>query len=300
MREGLDVPGVDLDLEQRKRLLVLLAAAGVIEVELVAPGHFERDIEIAAQVNCASLGIKRTGLIYASGSECEFQLKQAAKILDRVDLLIPLAEVRRPAGKTEKAQAMTQALRMATGLKHVGVGFPHATQVDAEFVLEMCEQADKAGADRITIYDTNGSAMPWQIEKLIATIRGVVSLDICFHGHNDLGLDTANSLAAVRAGASCLDVTVNGLGDRAGNTSLEQVALALQTQGIEHGLRPEYFCELSFAVERMTRVPLSRLAPIVGEFAFCHKSPAHLQHPDLFEAFDPSLVGVVRRLYKGN
>ena len=105
---------------------------------------------------------------------------------------------------------------------------------------------------------------------------------------------TANSLAAVLAGAGCLDVTINGLGDRAGNASLEQAAVVLRERGFEHGLRLDRLVSLSREVARMTGIPVPKLAPIVGEYAFRHRSPAHLRFPDLFEPFDPRLVGGVR------
>jgi isopropylmalate/homocitrate/citramalate synthase len=105
---------------------------------------------------------------------------------------------------------------------------------------------------------------------------------------------TANSLAAVRAGATFLDVTVNGLGDRAGNASLEQVAVALHLKEVAHGLRLDLLRDLSRSVEKMTNVPVSKLSPIVGDFAFCQKSPSHFEFPTLFEAFEPALVGAER------
>ena len=149
------------------------------------------------------------------------------------------------------------------------------------------------------MYDTNGSSDPWTVVRLVGLVREATMAGICFHAHNDLGMATANSIAAVRAGATCLDVTVNGLGDRAGNASLEQVALVMHAMGVAHGLRLSMLRDLSQAVESMTLVPVSKLAPIVGEYVFRHKSPSHLASPALFEAFDPALVGAVRSVCDG-
>ncbi len=295
MREGLDVPGVALDPEQKRALLAMLAEARVPEAELVAPGHFDRDLVFLKESGAAEFPIRSSGLIYGNGAGWREQIGKAKGVLDRIDVLMPLSDLRPPADRSGKSRLMREALSVAIGeVGDAGVGFPHATQVERRFLLAMCAEAVQAGAKRITLYDTNGSSDPWAIEDLVGSVRGIAEIDICFHAHNDLGMATANSVAAVRAGATCLDVTVNGLGDRAGNASLEQVALALHAKGVGHGLRLVMLGDLSRAVEAMTGIPVPKLAPIVGDFVFRHKSPAHLAAPALFEAFDPALVGAVR------
>lgn len=299
MREGLDVPGVALDSVQKRELLERLAEVRVPEVEIVAPGHFDRDLSDLREMGSLTSGIKTSGLIYGYGPAWRDQIKQAIGVLDRFDILMPLTDLRPPVGKAEKSRLMSEVLRYALD-KHenVGVGFPHATQVDRAFLLEMCREAVQAGARRITLYDTNGSADPWAVMPLVESVRDVTEVEICFHAHNDLGMATANSIAAVLARADCLDVTVNGLGDRAGNASLEQVAVALHLKKMVHGLRLDLLKELSRLVENISLIPVSKLAPIVGDFAFCQKSPSHLESPELFEAFEPALTGAVRSVCK--
>ncbi|MFA6148390.1 MAG: LeuA family protein [bacterium] len=300
MREGLDVPGVALDPDRKRALLGKLAEAWVPEVELVAPGHFDRDLEFLKESGAAERSIRSSGLIYGNGPGWREQIGKAKGVLDRVDILMPLSDARPPAGRSEKSRRMKEALRVAVDVfGNAGVGFPHATQVEGRLLVEMCHDAVQAGAKRITLYDTNGSSDPWAVGELVARVRETTEIGICFHAHNDLGMATANSIAAVRAGATFLDVTVNGLGDRAGNASLEQVALVLHSMGVGHGLRLDRLRDLSRAVEAMTLVPVSKLAPIVGEFVFRHKSPGHLASPALFEAFDPALVGAVRSICEG-
>ncbi len=295
MREGLDVPGVALDPDRKRALLAKLAEARVPEAELVAPGHFDRDLSFLKESGAAELTVRSSGLIYGNGAGWRKQIGKAKGVLDRIDILMPLSDLRPPADRGEKSRRMREALGVAIGeLGDAGVGFPHATQVEGRFLLAMCAEAVQAGAKRITLYDTNGSSDPWAVEGLVESVRGITEIAICFHAHNDLGMATANSVAAVRAGADCLDVTVNGLGDRAGNASLEQVALALHARGVDHGLRLTVLRDLSREVEAMTGIQVSQLAPIVGEFVFRHRSPSHLASPALFEAFDPALVGAVR------
>jgi len=299
MREGLDVPGVALDSAQKKILLRKLAEVQILEVELVSPGHFDRDLQFVRDLGDRESTGRFSGLIYGYGPAWRDQIIRAKGVLDRVDILVPLADARPPAGRGEKSARMREALGVAVDQHgHAGVGFPHATQVEQNFLLEMVQTAVHAGAERITLYDTNGSSDPWVVAELVERVRGCAGVEIGFHAHNDLGLATANSLAAVRAGATCLDVTVNGLGDRAGNASLEQVAMALHALGIMPCLRLDLLRDLSQMVAAMTMVPVSRLAPVVGDFAFCHKSPGHLATPELFEPFDPALIGGVRSVCK--
>jgi homocitrate synthase NifV len=176
----------------------------------------------------------------------------------------------------------------------IGAGLPHASQVEPEVVVEIAARAAAAGAARLILYDTNGSAEPFEVAALVTAVRDAVTVPIYFHGHNDLGLAVANAWAAVRAGAAGADVTLTGLGDRAGNASLEQLAMLLHLRGIETGLDVSRLPAACRLVEEVSGVAVSKLAPVVGEYAFDHRSPAHLDVPTEFEAFDPTLVGSAR------
>jgi len=226
-------------------------------------------------------------------------VKAVCECLDGLDLLMPVSELRKPYDRSVKIKILLEALDFALPLcTAVGVGFPHSTQASTEFLLEISHQCAEKGAKRILIYDTNGSADPFAIFDLIKSMKTHVKIPLCFHAHNDLGLATANSLAAVLAGADGLDVTVNGLGDRAGNTSLEQVVMILHLRGMATGISLEVLKQLSEVVERESGIRISGLAPVVGEFVAVHKSPGHLEIPGLFEAFDPSLLGMERKIIR--
>ena len=217
--------------------------------------------------------------------------------VDRFDLLMPLSPRRPPADPRAKTDVLLAALAAAASDRcEVGVGFPHSTQVAPAVVRAIARAAVRAGASRVTVYDTNGSADPFAVRALLADLTRRLPVPVFFHGHNDLGLATANSLAAVLAGARGLDVTVNGLGDRAGNASLEQVVMALQLRGYATGVDPAHLREASALVEDLSGVAVSKLAPVVGEFVFAHRSPGHLPVPAEFEAFAPETVGASRRL----
>ena len=299
LREAMDTPGVWFDLAARREIAAALERLGVLEVEVVAPSRVEEDLETVRALRDAAIDLRLSGLIYAFLPGCRTEVEQAAALLDRVDLLVPLSPKREPASRQGKISFMLEALAHARQhFSHVGVGLPHSSQTDAEFVAEIAGLATAAGADRIIFYDTNGSAEPFGVRQIIGRLVREFGASVIFHGHNDLGLATANSLAAALAGAAGIDVTVNGLGDRAGNASLEQVAVLLEREGFETGIDLSQLRPVSGLVAERSGVPVSGLAPVVGEYAFDHRSPSHLAEPAEFEAFTPDLVGGERRLQK--
>jgi homocitrate synthase NifV len=300
LREGRDVPGVAFTWEQVLGIATQLAEARVPELEVVAPAHVDADLDWAARLREAALGVRVSGLVYAAGAECRAHLAAVGAAADRCEVLMPLAAARAPRERGAKQGAMTAALDHAASLGvTAGAGFPHAFQVEPAFVCDMCAAAAGAGADRVTIYDTNGSADPFTVFALIDRAKQAIDLPVFFHGHNDLGLATANAYAAARAGADGLDVTVNGLGDRAGNASLEQVAMLLHLRGLDTGVVLPALKALSERVARESGVPVPPLAPVVGAFAATHVSPGHMEALGAFEAFDIALVGLERKATNG-
>jgi isopropylmalate/homocitrate/citramalate synthase len=297
LREGLDVPGVEFSTEQRSRIAGLLDSANVPEIEVVAPGRVVEDAGFARKLKEQGLRIRTSGLVYAFRPGCREEVDELHASLDRFDLLMPVSEKRKPFDRDTKKSLLMDLLDYS--LEHgsdVGVGFPHSTQADAEFLCEIGRESVNRGAKRVVVYDTNGSADPFSVHDLVRSLKEDLNAPLFFHAHNDLGLATANSLAAAYAGADGLDATVNGLGDRAGNASLEQVVMALHLKGFETGISLDAFKGLSEAVEQESGMPVHGLAPIVGEHIATHKSPGHLEIPELFEAFDPSLVGLERKI----
>ncbi|HKY60966.1 MAG TPA: homocitrate synthase [Gemmatimonadota bacterium] len=290
LREGLDVPGVSFSVADRIAIAGALAAAGVPEVEVVAPSRVADDLPVARRIR-SEIPIRVSGLVYGHHTDWQGELEAAAGDLDRVDLLMPLSERREPHDRDGKMARLDEALGFCRALPlEVGAGFPHSTQVEPDFVIEVARRAARSGATRITIYDTNGGAEPFGVHELIRQVANEVEVPVFFHAHDDLGLATANAWAAVEGGASGLDVTVNGLGDRAGNASLEQVVILLRLHGRPTGVDPSALKGLSRLVEASSGVPVSDLAPVVGRHVFDHASPAHVEAPAEFEAFDPRLV----------
>jgi homocitrate synthase NifV len=297
LREGLDVPGVCFSTEQKLRIAKLLDQAEVPEIEVVAPGKVFEDLEFAGRLKAKGLRIRTSGLVYAYGPRCREEVDAVSGCLDRLDLLMPVSERRKPYDRSAKKSLLLEMLAFSRQRPSaVGVGFPHSTQTAPEFLLEISQESADQGAERIVLYDTNGSSDPFAVYDLIGRLKEHLKVPLFFHAHNDLGLATANSMAAARAGVDGLDATVNGLGDRAGNASLEQVVMALHLKGFQTGISLDTLRLLPKTVEQESGIEVSRLAPIVGEFVATHKSPGHLEIPELFEAFDPCLVGLRRRI----
>jgi homocitrate synthase NifV len=288
LREGLDTPNVAFSPAQRQKVVRLLEKARVPEAELVAPSRVLSDLEGARILKDQGLDILLSGLIYAYSANREHEIDAAARILDRFDLLMPVSTSRPPCDLQEKSRLLKGCVsRAAESRADFGVGFPHSFQTDPAFIMELAEASIQRGARRVTLYDTNGATDPCEVQQFVKTIKQLVNVPIFFHGHNDLGMATANSLAAVQAGADGLDVTVNGLGDRAGNAALEQIVAVLLLKDYFTGVALEEIKELCATVARESGVGIPKLAPVVGEYVCWHRSPSHLQNPTLFEALDP-------------
>ena len=282
---------------QKLEVVEQLDRVGVFEAEIVAPSRVVEDLGFVKRVKAKQLDLRTSGLIYASSPDVETEMKSAAGLLDRFDLLMPLSEKRRPIGGGRKVSTLMEALDKGRSLtEDIGVGFPHATQASPLFLLEIAHLAIKAGARRITIYDTHGGSEPFALRSMLEQLISEIRVPVFFHSQNDLGLALANSWAAVLAGVTGLGVSSTGLGYRAGNACLEQVAVLLERNGFKTGIRLQELETLARRVARSSGVPLSKLAPIVGELVFHHTVPSHREHPDQFEAFAPGLVGASRRL----
>ncbi len=178
-----------------------------------------------------------------------------------------------------------------------------ASRADPEFVVRMVRMALASGATTINIADTVGCARPEQIAALFRRVRdSVPEVDervLSFHGQNDLGLATANALAAIAAGARQVEVTVNGIGERAGNTALEQLVVALRVHGpalgVHTGVDAAAICSVSRLVEERSGIAVPVNRPLVGRNAFRHASGLHqdgvLKRRETYELIDPAEVG---------
>ncbi len=230
--------------------------------------------------------------------------------VDRVHVFIATSDLHlRYKLGISREEALRRAVEAVEYLRSHGVEIEFsaedATRSDPEFLKQIYSAVADAGAGYLDIPDTVGVATPELMENLVRTIMSV-SRDrvISVHCHNDFGLATANSIAGVRAGARQVHVTINGIGERAGNTSLEEVVMALKIlYGYEVNIRTEKLVEVSNLVSRLTGIPVQPNKAIVGRNAFGHESGIHtygiLRNPATYEPFPPELVGARRWLAVG-
>jgi len=181
--------------------------------------------------------------------------------------------------------------------RYLSIGAQDASRAAPNFLARCARMARQAGADRFRLADTVGVWNPFQVHAVIMALRTATpGLAFGFHAHNDLGMATANALAAVMAGAECVDVTVNGLGERAGNAPLEEVAMALRlTLGKTSGIDARRFAELSDLVASASGRTLPVDKPITGAGVFRHESGIHvralLADRRAYEPFSAESVG---------
>lgn len=187
---------------------------------------------------------------------------------------------------------------------YVSANAEDASRADEEFLVQFAKTAKEAGADRLRYCDTVGILEPFSAHDKIRRLLNEVEIDLEMHMHNDFGLATANTIAGIRAGATHAGVTVNGLGERAGNAALEEVAMTLKhLMNCEMFLNTKGFLELSHYVADAADRPLPLSKPIVGKNMFTHESGIHAdgtyKNPKTYEAFDPEEVGLIRQILVG-
>lgn len=187
---------------------------------------------------------------------------------------------------------------------YVSVNGEDASRADRDFLVEFIKTAREAGADRFRYCDTVGIMEPFKIYEDIKYLYDKTNFDIEMHTHNDFGMATANAIAGIRAGANHVGVTVNGLGERAGNAALEEVIMALMIVcKYEGNIKTKMFREISEYVSQASGRFLPSWKAIVGDNMFKHESGIHadgaIKNPKNYEAFDPSIVGLERQIVIG-
>ena len=309
LREGLELPGVELSLAQKLRVAQMLAQMQVPELEIGMPYGIRSCLPLAASIKSRGLKIRTSALVLAYRASYKEEIDiAAASSLDRVELLIPTSDTLlnlKDYYKIEKSGLpglLQEALAYAKKRRvEVGLGFVDATRTDLDFLVRLMREGRKAGADRVILYDTVGVATPALMTAMVSGAKRKCPLPIIVHCHNDFGLATANTLAGLAAGAAGADVVANGLGDRGGNAPLEEVVLALEIlQRVRTGLRLEKMTALSQLVEDLSGISKCRVKPVVGEFTFLHSPVQHIRNAASgnrrgFEPYAPEVIGAVRK-----
>ena len=308
LRDGEQAPGASMTLPQKLKVAVALQALRVDVMEAgfpaASPGDFEAVKAIAQRARglsvCALARAQRDDITKAWDA-----LREAEK--PRIHVFLATSPIHRDFKLRMTREQVVQ--NAVAGVKYarelcadVEFSPEDAARTEPEFLAEVVARVVEAGATTVNIPDTVGYAMPAQYAKLIAMVKKTVGdrAVVSVHCHDDLGLATANSLAAVQEGARQIECTVNGIGERAGNCSLEEVVMAIRTRAdflkVHTNVRTEQLCNASRVVSAATGFVVPRNKAVVGQNAFAHESGIH-QHGMLknvltYEIMKPQDVGV--------
>lgn len=298
LRDGEQAAGVVLSRADRVAIARALVAVGVPELEVGVPAMGRETVADIVSV-IAAVGADRV-VTWCRGMEADLEAAIATGAA-AVHLSFPSSSLHQAVWKLSSEDVfgrMRTLISKARGhFPRVYVGAQDASRAAPEFLAEFARIAWNAGAQRIRYADTVGRLAPSRIASALAPIQQAVpEIEIEFHGHNDLGMATANALAAFEAGVQAVSVTVNGLGERAGNVALEELVMALRVvHGVDELVDCTKLAVLCDLVARAASRPLPAQKPIVGAAAFLHETGIHcagqLRDERSYEAFSPSVVG---------
>ncbi len=306
LRDGEQTAGVVFSNQEKIRICKMLDSIGVHQIEAGIPVMGGDEKEVIKHFSELNLGASIMAWNRANVNDVKQSLDCKA---DSVAISISSSDIhikhKLNSTRERVLESMQQAVEFAksNGL-YVSVNAEDASRTEFDFLIEFARVAKEAGADRLRYCDTVGAMEPFQTYEVISRLLDKTGMDMEMHMHNDFGMAVANTLAGAKAGARFLGVTVNGLGERAGNAALEQVAMALKHLfEVDLKVKTQDFRELSDYVARASGRSVPPSKPIVGTNTFAHESGIHadgvIKDPTTYEVFTPEEVGLTRQIIIG-
>jgi 2-isopropylmalate synthase len=310
LRDGEQSPGASMNTAEKVRLAIQLEKLGVDIIEAGFPAASQGDFEAVSQIAGKLSNTEIAGLARANKEDIDAAwgaVKHAAR--PRIHTFIATSDIHlKYKLRLDREQVIARAVEAVRYAKtftdNVEFSAEDGSRSDRDYLCKVFEAAIEAGATTINLPDTVGYAIPSEFAELITYVRkhtpNIAKAVLSVHCHNDLGLATANTLAALSAGARQAEVTVNGIGERAGNTSLEEVVMALKTRNnclpFETGISTEQIYATSRLVSMITGILVQPNKAIVGANAFAHEAGIHqdgmLKNPMTYEIMRPEDIGL--------
>ncbi|MFH1055583.1 MAG: 2-isopropylmalate synthase [Candidatus Altiarchaeota archaeon] len=306
LRDGEQMPGVSLTTEEKVRIAKALDNLGVDIIEAGSACTSEGERESIKAI--ANEGLEAEIASFARIVKGDVDLALSCEV-DSIFLVAPTSDLHiKWKLKSTREEVLAKVTEMTEYCKSHGVKVDlcceDGSRTGLDYLLKVMKAAQDAKADRFTVADTVGILNPEKTKELFEKLTEKARIPVGVHCHDDFGMGTANTVTAVKAGARVVDVTVNGLGERAGNTALEEVAVALRlTTGHKFKIRIEGLNRISQLVEKLTKIPVPPNKAIVGENAFTHEAGIHvdgiLKKPSTYEPIKPEIVGARRKFVLG-
>lgn len=310
LRDGEESPGAAMTEEEKLQVAEQLVRLNVDVIEAGFPAASPNDLNVMQEIARRSRGVAIAGLAqaYVSDIDAAWQAVREAE-QPIIHVFFATSDIHlKYKFKISREEALEQVRSMVAYARNlcptIEFSAEDATRSDWDYLCRVFEVAIKSGATTINVPDTVGYTLPQEYEALFRYLRervpGMENVTMSAHCHNDLGMATANTLAAIRAGARQVEVTINGLGERAGNTAMEEVVMALRTRpeafgNVDTRIRTEEFLASSQLVSYVTNIPVQPNKAIVGANAFAHEAgmyqDAMLANHLTYEIMTPQSIG---------
>jgi homocitrate synthase NifV len=300
LRDGEQAPGVSFTLLEKQNIAEKLVEMHIDEIEAGVPMVDETTREFISWLVNQNPEPRISAWVRLQWDDCVLAAKTG---VDIVHVSIPISKYHLHAQHgtwKEILERLDSLLHYARDhFDKISLGLQDSFRSDEVRLQDIVERAELHNIFRIRFADTVGTAYPTDVSKMVKRFRHQFSGKIDFHGHNDLGLGTANALAALEAGADSVNVTANGIGERAGNTSLAEIAYILHLhKHLDTHLDLRKIAELSSMVEEYSRIPIPLNKPIIGKMVFTHESGIHvngeLYDPLAYQPFHPENTGLTK------